>query len=1226
MNECKDNGHELRQNVSDEMRKRILVLDGAMGTMIQRKNLSEADFRGEQYADWNCELKGCNDLLVITKPKIIKDIHHAYLDAGADIIETDSFNANSISLSDYHLEQDVVEINRTAAKLARETADEWMAHHTRCTKWVAGSIGPTNKSLSMSPDVDDPAARSVTWEEMTKAYSEQIGGLIEGGVDLLLIETIFDTLNAKAALWAAEHKMQQTGKRLPLMLSVTLTESGRTLSGQTLEAMIASTSHAKLLTIGLNCGFGAKGMLQWAEELGKLTESSVCIYPNAGLPNEMGEYNETPAKMVNDLQPMLENGMVNIIGGCCGTTPEHIKVIAELSKQFKPRTAPKLEAKLTLSGLEPVDVIKERNFVNIGERCNVAGSRKFLRLINEKKYGEALEIAHKQVENGAQVIDVNMDDAMLHAETEMSHFLRLMASDPDVARVPVMIDSSKWNVITAGLECLQGKGIVNSISLKDGEQTFKKRAQFIKEMGAAAVVMAFDENGQASSFEKRIEVCKRAYDILTKEINFNPQNIIFDPNVLAVATGIDEHNNYAKDFLSAVEWIKANLPEAKVSGGVSNLSFSFRGNNFVREAMHSVFLYHAIKRGMDMAIVNAGAIMPYDDISDELRAAIEDVLFNRTADATDKLINIAESLKGETAKESSDSLSESSSLLPDKRLELMVQKGRENGLEECLKEAHEQLGSAIAVIDGPLMAGMNRVGQLFGEGKMFLPQVVKSARTMKSAVAWLNPLIEAEKSQKGGQKAGKIVIATVKGDVHDIGKNIVTVIMRCNGFKVIDLGVMVPGETIVQKAIDENADIVAVSGLITPSLEEMRHIAQIMEMHKLSIPLMVGGATTSPLHTAVKIAPEYSGPVVHTHDAAMMPIVAQQLLHNREEFMEKWTAKQRLLRGSIKDRELLSLKDARERKPHFNYSPVMPQRMGITETAITVAEARSFINWRPFFAAWKMDADLANIAQVRGCDCKRAEWLANHKNGEIDKAAEAMQLFKEANNVLDHFQEVANNSIKAVFGLWRATSKGDDIIIDDRITIPMLRQQLMEKQTTLALSDFIAPSDSGVTDYIGTFAVTAGTQIASMIEYQRKKGDDFQALLMQTLADRLAEASTECLHKFIRTEAWGYSSNEPSNPTNVLSQYYQGIRPAVGYPSMPDQSVIFKIGQLMPLKMAGIEVTENGAMNPAASTCGLIFSHPDSRYFMVGIIGDDQRADYAKRKGLTESELKKWLK
>lgn len=1224
---------DIRQNILNTISERILILDGAMGTMIQMCNPTEEDFRGNRYASHWCELKGCNDVLVLTNPGLIKDIHSRYLSAGADIIETNSFNANAVSMSDYGLESDVREINIRAARLAREAADEWMSENPGLNKWVAGSVGPTNKSLSLSPDVEDASKRSITWDELVAAYREQIEGLIEGGIDILLVETVFDTLNAKAALWAADEAMRKYETDIPVMLSVTLTESGRTLSGQTIEAFMASVSHFNLLSVGLNCGFGAEGILKWVEQLSSIAGIPLCIYPNAGLPNEMGEYDESPEVMASCMRRLAEKGLVNIIGGCCGTTPDHIRAIAEMAASVQPRKTAVKNDILVLSGLEHLDVIRERNFINIGERCNVAGSRKFLRLIKEKSYDEALSIAREQVEAGAQIIDVNMDDAMLDAKSEIVHFLLLIAGEPEIAKVPVMIDSSKWDVIEEALKVTQGKPIVNSISLKDGADEFKRRASYIKRMGAAVVVMAFDETGQADSYERKIEICKRAYEILVNEVGFNKQDIIFDPNVLALATGIEEHNNYGIDFIKAVRWIKNNLPGAKVSGGLSNLSFSFRGNNYVREAMHSVFLYHAISEGMDMAIVNAGAMVHYDEIEKELRDAIEDVIFNRGAEATDNLISLAEQIKSGNGKvEANENVSAASDLSVNEIIINKVLKGSDDGLEEYLQKAHEETGSAIGVIDGPLMEGMGKVGKLFGEGKLFLPQVVKSARIMKKAVSWLNPLIEQEKRKDSANSAGKIVIATVKGDVHDIGKNIVTVVLRCNGYEVIDLGVMIPGDDIVNRAIGENADIIALSGLITPSLEEMRKVAEIMESKGMDIPLMVGGATTSALHTAVKIAPHYSAPVVHTRDAAMMPAVVQQLLNNRNEFAAMLADEQQKLRDSLeKSHDFYSYKDALKRRFIFDteiYKPLKPSYSGVRDFHISIKEVREYINWRPFFITWKFDASMAEIVSVGGCDHCKAQWLAANPPKERNKAAEAMQLYKDTRRALDFLENTASESIVCRCGFWSVYSDSDNLVIGSGVIIPTLRRQKKQDvpEPSLSLSDFVKSKDSNEDDYIAAFAVTVGEQIANIISYKREIGNDYEELLYQSLADRLVEAATELLHYKVRKYLWGYSPDEKFSPQNILRQDYAGIRPAVGYPSLPDQSVIFDIDKLMNLHEIGIKITENGAMYPSATTCGLMFANPQSRYFMVGEIGDDQREEYARKRGYSADELRKWIK
>lgn len=1204
------NLHALRELMS----KRIVVLDGGLGTMIQAQHLKEEDFHYAPLTGTDAEMAGCNDILPLSRRDVIASIHRAYLEAGADIVETDSFNCNSLSLADYGLQEYGYELSVAAAEVARHEVDRWMTEHPGDRRWVAGSIGPSNRSLSMSPDVNDPAARSVDWDAFCEAYRGQIAGLIDGGADLLIVETNFDLLNLKAILWTIEQVKAEKQVDIATVVSVTLTESGRMLSGHTLESMLACIAHFNAFAVGLNCGFGAEGMQRWAHELAETTSLPVCIYPNAGLPNSMGCYDETPEKMAADVRPMLEAGLVNILGGCCGTSPSHIEALKALCEGCAPRKPKTQPSRLTVAGLEPLSVTAETNFVNVGERCNVAGSKKFLDLIKAKSYDEAVHIARTQVENGAQVVDVNMDAPLIDARAEMCHFLRLLASEPDVARVPVMIDSSDWSVIAEALKQVPGKSIVNSISLKNGEEEFVAHARYIRQMGAAVVVMAFDENGQADTFDRKIAVCRRAYDILTSSrVDFNPQDIIFDPNILTVATGIKEHERYGLDFLLAVEWIKQNLPGAKVSGGVSNLSFAFRGNNYVRQAMHSVFLYHAISRGMDMAIVNAGSILPYDDVSAELRTAIEDVILCRHADATEALVEMASSLVGKKVSEQTASAAVDASVDAVTRLSRMVERGITDGIADVLAQAHQMLGSAIAVIDRPLMEGINRVGQLFGEGKMFLPQVVKSARTMKVAVEWLNPYIEAEQQASGAHNAGKVVIATVKGDVHDIGKNIVAVVLRCNGYEVIDLGVMVPGETIVEQAKALNADIVALSGLITPSLEEMRRVAALMQREGMTTPIMVGGATTSDEHTAVVIAPEYDGIVAHTADAASMAATMQRILADTDAFKVALRERQQQLRSRYEQgKDLYDLAEARARKPKLQYNPVKPAQLGCGDINIAVSEARRLINWRAFFAAWGLDAAYADIADIHGCDCCRAAWLAAKPQAETAKAAEAMQLFKDANRALDKFEHHHNNSMRAIYGLWEANADGDDIVIDHRARIATMRQQQRSfGEQTLSLSDYIAPAESGIQDYIGTFAVTAGTELAEVIAEAKAAGDDFKVILYQTLCDRLAEAATEILHSRLRNVVWAYTfdSAELDNPKNLLRHYYKGIRPAVGYPSLPDQSAIFLIDRLMPLSEAGITLTENGAMSPAASTCGLVIAHPDSRYFTLGTIGDDQRTD-----------------
>ena len=1195
--------------------QRILVLDGAMGTMIQRYGLGEREFRGERFAHTDVELKGNNDLLCLTAPHIIDEIHRAYLEAGADIIETNSFNANAISMADYRLEGAVREINLAAARLARQAADDYSTAEK--PRFVAGSVGPTNKSCSMSPDVENPALRSLHFDTLAAAYREQMEALVEGGVDLLLVETIFDTLNAKAALWAARQAMESAGREVPVVLSVTVTESGRTLSGQTLEAFLTSVSHASLLAVGLNCSFGARDMKPWLQRLAAMAPCYVSAYPNAGLPNQLGEYDETPQSMAVQIKEFIDEGLVNIVGGCCGTTPEHIAAYRELVAGAAPRRPAPRDHRLHLSGLDDLVVSRETNFVNIGERCNVAGSRKFLRLIHEKNYAEALDIARQQVEAGAQVIDINMDDAMLDARDEMVNFLNLIVSDPDIYRVPVMIDSSKWEVISAALKCLQGKAIVNSISLKEGEELFLQHAREIKRMGAAVVVMAFDEQGQADTYERKIEVCARAYRLLTEVAGMAPCDIIFDPNVLAIATGIESHDNYAVDFIRATAWIHQHLPEAKVSGGVSNLSFSFRGNNYIREAMHAVFLYHAIAQGLDMAIVNPATSVTYDDLPAETLTLIEDVVLNRRPDATERLIDFAARHREEADKPNRTEPQERTAVPVADRLRQALVKGQSTHLESDLAEAVAQYGSAIAVIEQPLMEGMNRVGQLFGEGKMFLPQVVKSARTMKQAVAILQPLIEQENARTGETaKRGKFIIATVKGDVHDIGKNIVGVILACNNFEVIDLGVMVPAERIVEKAIAEKADFVGLSGT----------------------PVIIGGATTSRLHTAVKIAPRYSGPVVHAGDASQNPLIAAQLLNplTRQSFIDSLQAEQEALRRLQKPADTLPLAEAEQRAPRIDWARYVaprPRKLGRHTIAPTITEIRPYINWRAFFAVWKIGAQYAAIADMRGCDHCRATWLAAFPTAERAKATEAMQLYKEANRLLDTLERENNDSPRGVYLLTEASSRDNLIRLHlpegDVLEIPCLRQQVRKPEADAcyyALSDFVRPEQTGAPDYAGLFAVTAGGDIQRRIERLRLDGDDYNALLLQSLADRLAEAASEWLHLKVRRELWGYAPDEPAlGLPALLAGNYRGIRPAAGYPSLPDHSLFFDWDRALDLGEIEITLTENGAMYPNASTAGLYLAHPDARYFHIGHIAPDQRERYARQRGLSLEAIAKWF-
>ncbi|MBR4118620.1 MAG: methionine synthase [Bacteroidales bacterium] len=1219
-------------NLRELLNSRILILDGAMGTEIQKLNLSENDFRGDLFKDYQNELKGNNDILVLTQPNIIKNIHKAYLEAGADIIETNSFNATSVSMSDYGLESYVKEINRCAVRVAKEAVKEFST--TDKPRFVAGSVGPTNKSCSISPYVNNPAARAITYDELYNAYCEQIEVLIDEGVDIILLETVFDTLNLKCAIDAVEYLFKKKGIELPLMISVTIADNtGRTLSGQTLEAFVASISHAPITTVGINCSFGAKDILPFLRRLSEIAPFAISVHPNAGLPNRFGEYDQTPLLMANDIKPYIEEQLVNIIGGCCGTTPEHIKLIAEIAKNGKPHTLPEKECKLVLAGLEPLTVCKENNFVNVGERCNVAGSRKFLRLINEKSYSEALSIALKQVNDGAQIIDINMDDGMLNAKEEVITFLRLLAAEPEICRVPFMIDSSDWEVIEAGLKNVQGKAIVNSISLKEGEEIFKERAKRIRDMGAAVVVMAFDEEGQADTFNRKIVVCKRAYDILTTECNFKAEDIIFDPNILAVATGIDEHKNYAKDFIEATRWIKTNLPHAKVSGGVSNLSFSFRGNNYIREVMHSVFLYHAINAGMDMAILNPTTNVNYNDIPEKILEAVEDVILNRKDDATECLIEIAESVKEVKVESNATQIIPEENFTIAERLSNALVKGNSDNLESDINEALTQYGSAVAIIEGPLMDGMNRVGSLFGEGKMFLPQVVKSARTMKCAVEILQPYIKNENSSSQ-KSAGKIVLATVKGDVHDIGKNIVSVVLGCNNYEVIDLGVMVAAETIIDKAVEVGADIIGVSGLITPSLNEMCSIARELEKRGLDIPLLIGGATTSELHTAVKIAPLYSGAVVYVKDASQDPIIAAKLTNEkvRESYIKEIKERQHLLRECTKCDETVPMVVAeglRDMSCCNGYTPTTPKVLNKEiDLSFEISELVDYINWGQLFNVWKLSGKFASIAYLNGCDHCKASWLTSFAEEERKEASEAMQLHKDCLRIIKEICDKLNPKIKASVSFYNASSKDNNIIIksDNDVIIPTLRQQKKRENNEdgyLALSDFILPKKSGLEDYIATFAVTVGRDIQSYIEHLKSSGEDYKSVLLQSVADRLAEAATAYTHYLVRTDLWGYVTEE-KNVANIIKGNCIGIRPAIGYPSLPDQSLMFEMKNLVDFDKLGIEVTENGAMYPNASVCGFMIANPNARYFTL-TIDDNQREEYCKKRGIALDDAKKWI-
>ncbi|GCD79913.1 methionine synthase [Schleiferia thermophila] len=1219
------NRSEILQKILSE---RILVLDGAMGTMIQQYNLSEEDYRGERFAQWPHPLKGNNDLLVLTQPHIIEEIHRKYLEAGADILETNTFNSQRVSMADYHMEELVYELNVEAARLARKAADQFTERTPHKPRFVAGSIGPTNRTASLSPDVNRPGYRAITFDELVDAYYEQVAGLVEGGVDILLVETIFDTLNAKAALYAIRRYFKDHHREmLPIMVSGTITDnSGRTLSGQTVEAFLYSLSHIPLLSIGLNCALGARQMQPYLADLARHAEFHISAHPNAGLPNAFGQYDETPEMMRAQIREFLQGNLVNIIGGCCGTTPEHIRLIAEEAARYKPRPLPKLPHYLKLSGLEPMVVRPEVNFVNIGERTNVTGSRQFARLIREGNYQKALEIARQQVENGAQIIDVNMDEGMLDSEAVMTTFLNLIASEPDISRVPIMIDSSKWSVIEAGLKCVQGKAIVNSISLKEGEEKFIDYAEKIRDYGAAVVVMAFDEQGQADTFERRIAICQRAYDILVNRVNFPPEDIIFDPNILTVATGIPEHNNYAIDFIRATRWIKENLPGAKVSGGISNISFSFRGNEPVREAMHTAFLYHAIQAGLDMGIVNAGQIGVYEEIEPELKERIEDVLFNRRPDATDRLIEYAEKFRGT---EITKSVQEEWRSWPvEERLKHALIKGIDEYIEQDTAEALKKLGRPLDVIEGPLMAGMNVVGDLFGEGKMFLPQVVKSARVMKKSVAWLEPYLLQEKNKNQSQNqssgAGKILLATVKGDVHDIGKNIVGVVLACNNFEVIDLGVMVPMDKILDTAQREAVDIIGLSGLITPSLDEMVYVAREMEKRKMRIPLLIGGATTSRAHTAVKIAPEYSGPVVHVLDASRSVPVAASLISSEQKHIFIQQVKeeyQRLRDGYLKkqsEKDLLPIDKARENKLKIdlrNFRTLHPNMEGNRVLSDFPAEIlRNYIDWTPFFQAWELAGRFPKI-------------LSDPIVG-----AEARKLYSDANQMLDRIVNEKMLVAKAVFGIYPANSVDDDDILvfqnnGDVLKFHTLRQQTPKPSghPNLALADFVAPVDSGHTDYLGAFCVSifGADELAGKFESEK---DDYSAIIVKALADRLAEAFAEYLHERVRKEYWGYAPNEKLDNEALIREQYQGIRPAPGYPACPDHTEKLTIWKLLKVEASiGTTLTESLAMWPASSVCGWYFSHPESRYFGIGKIDQSQLAEYACRKGWDLETAKRWL-
>jgi 5-methyltetrahydrofolate--homocysteine methyltransferase len=1248
--------------LKQQLQERILILDGAMGSMLQLYQLGEADFRGQRFADWPRDLQGNNDLLCLTQPDIVRAIHTAYLEAGADVIETNTFNANAISQADYGTEGLDFEINRMAARLACEARDAYEAKvGDGRPRFVAGAIGPTNRTLSLSPDVNDPGYRAVTFEEIATAYATAARGLVDGGADLLLVETVFDTLNAKAAIYGILNYFEEMGVERPLMLSVTIVDaSGRNLSGQTAEAFWYSVMHARPLIVGLNCSLGAEAFRDHLYALAQVADTYVHIYPNAGLPNEFGEYDDTPEYMQSVLRAYAEEGLVNIAGGCCGTTPAHIKAFAEGIAGLPPRQIPDVPKRMRLSGMEPLVIGPETNFVNVGERTNVTGSRRFAKLILNGDYTAGLDVARQQVENGAQMIDVNMDEGLLDSEAAMERFLKLVAAEPDISRVPLMIDSSKWSVIEAGLKCVQGKSVVNSISLKEGEEEFIRHARLARCYGAAVVVMAFDEQGQADTIERKVEICARSYRILTEQVGFPPQDIIFDPNIFAVATGIEEHNAYGINYIEAVRQIKQRLPHALISGGVSNVSFSFRGNEPVREAIHSAFLYHAIQAGMDMGIVNAGQLAIYEELEPVLRERVEDVLLNRRPDSTERLVTFAETVQG-GGKERKEDLAWRDAPVQDRLSHALVH-GINAFIEEDVEEARQEVERPLHVIEGPLMDGMNVVGDLFGAGKMFLPQVVKSARVMKQAVAYLTPFIEAEKVAGDDRgPAGKILLATVKGDVHDIGKNIVGVVLGCNNYEVIDLGVMTPAAKILETARREKVDIIGLSGLITPSLEEMRRVAGEMEREGFSLPLLIGGATTSKVHTAIKIEPEYRrGPVVHVHDASRAVGVVAQLLseEQRECFIRDVKEEYQSLRASREGKSsrsrLRPLAEARQNRMQLDWASYMPPVPHFTGVKVfddlDLAEIRNYIDWTPFFTAWELHGKFPRILE-----------------DEVVGAA-ARPLYHDAQALLDCIIQEKWLTAKAVIGLFPANSVGDDVVVYNAeakrrggageqgsrgaeeierlrdweiggrqslatrhsplATLHFLRQQ-MEKppgRPNHSLADYVAPVESGLTDYIGMFAVTAGIGLDEVVRRFEAAHDDYNAILVKALSDRLAEALAEMMHEHVRRDYWGYAADESLDNEALIKEAYQGIRPAPGYPACPDHTEKGELFRVLDAeRQAGICLTENYAMLPTASVSGYYFAHPQAAYFGLGRIGRDQVEDYARRKGMEAETAERWL-
>jgi 5-methyltetrahydrofolate--homocysteine methyltransferase len=1210
--------------------QRILILDGAMGTMIQRHQLTDADFRSERFRAHPRELKGNSDLLVLTRPDVIGSIHRAYLEAGADIIETNTFTSTAIAQADYGLEALAYELNLAAAQLARAAADEWTARTPHQPRFVAGSIGPMNRALSLSPDINNPGFRAVTFDQVRDAYKDQVRGLIDGAADLLLVETIFDTLNAKAALVAAQEVFEEKGRELPIMISGTITDrSGRTLSGQMLDAFYVSIRHVKPFSVGLNCALGAREMRPFLAELARIAEGYVTCYPNAGLPNTFGQYDESPDETAALLREFADSGFVDILGGCCGTTPDHIRVLAQAVQGARPRTATReggdAESAYTrLSGLETLTIRPDSNFIMIGERTNVTGSKRFARLIANHQYGDAADVALDQVRGGANILDVNMDEGMLDSERAMTDFLNLIATEPEIARLPIMVDSSKWSVIEAGLKCLQGKGIANSISLKEGEADFLAKARAVRRYGAAVVVMAFDEKGQADTIARKVEICQRAYRLLTEQAGFDPADIIFDPNILAIATGLEEHNEYAINFIEAARIIKATCPGVHVSGGVSNLSFSFRGNDVVREAIHSAFLFHAIKAGLDMGIVNAGQLVVYEDIPKDLLEHVEDVIFNRRSDATERLVQFAEQVKGAGQKRQVDLAWRSGTV--GERLTHALVHGVLDFIEADVDEARRELGRPLDVIEGPLMDGMKVVGDLFGAGKMFLPQVVKSARAMKKAVSFLLPYMEEEKERSKGKgqrsKVPKVVMATVKGDVHDIGKNIVAVVLGCNNYEVVDLGVMVPADTILKTAVDEGADLIGLSGLITPSLDEMVFVAREMERRGFSIPLLIGGATTSRQHTAVKIAPEYHNPVVHVLDASRAVDVVSSLISGTQKpaFDRANREEQERIReqfAALKRRPLVPYPRALAGRPPLAWSAeavATPSFTGARELEVPLGDLLPFVDWTMFFAAWELKGRYPAI-------------LDHPQYGTA-----ARELHAHATALLDRIVRERLLTARGVYGFWAANSDNDDIIVyepgtsRERLRFNMLRQQeeAGPGRPYLSLADYVAPRASGVVDYLGAFAVTGGLGADDLVLAFERDQNDYDAIIVKALADRLAEAFAEYLHARARRD-WGYGGDERLAPEDLLAEKYRGIRPAFGYPACPDHSEKRKLFDLLQADRAGIALTDSYAMSPAASVSGLYFAHPEARYFSVGRIGRDQIEDYARRKGISVAEAERWL-